>query len=79
MSSTIEPDSYSNPKARWKCTLKPGVNLIRGAGAASIDGFVYLYGDGPWDGLTVDDLATRLPADGDWPVTMQEGRLAPGA
>jgi hypothetical protein len=44
---------------RYKCTLKPGITIKRGEGVGRGDGFVYLYGDGPWGELGLADLATR--------------------
>jgi hypothetical protein len=46
---------------RYRCTLKPGVTIKRGEGVGRGDGFVYLYGDGPWVGLAAADVATREP------------------
>jgi hypothetical protein len=55
---------------RYKCTLKSGTTFPRGDGTKG-DGFVTLYGDGPWGGgkITLADLATREPC----PLVLTEG------
>jgi hypothetical protein len=64
---------------RYKCTLKPGVSIERGVGAGPFTGVVYLYGDGPWGTLTLDDIETRIPCPAESEtVSMQDGRDAPG-
>ena len=63
---------------RYKCTLKPGVSIERGVGTGELDA-VYLYGDGPWGKLTLDDIESRTecPIESE-AVSMQDGRDAPG-
>jgi hypothetical protein len=65
-------------ETRYKCTLRPGGTVQKGVGTKpDEEGFVYLYGDGPWVCLTMDDVAARAeyPLESE-PVTL-EGRDAP--
>ena len=68
---------------RYKCVLREGVKVERGAGTAANDPTsIRLYGDGPWVNggklLTLEDVAERTEYElASEPVTL-EGRDAPG-
>lgn len=68
---------------RYKCVLRDGVNVERGAGTAASDpSSIRLYGDGPWVNgdklLTLEDVQERVECElASEPVTL-EGRDAPG-